>query len=294
MQNTEQESQSWLKLVIILLFIAVLGFLTVIGEGGDMDVNLENPRTILLLKLLQGISSILIFVIPSLLFAAFWTNAKIPYLGIVRKPPISILFIASTGMLMALPLINLLAEINEKMKLPLALSNIEQWMQESEAKAEVLTKAFTAGSTIDVLILNLIVIALLAAISEELFFRGILQKVLAECFKNKHVAVWITAFIFSAFHMQFYGFLPRMLMGAYLGYLFLWSGSLWVSITAHFINNGMAVFLIWLSNRGVIRADLDKMGANQSEWISVVISLLMVVFSLLLIYRKGNKNIVVE
>ena len=132
------------------------------------------------------------------------------------------------------------------------LNGIEIWMKNSEEKAKVLTDAFTEGDSLGVLFLNLIVIALLAALSEELFFRGVLQKVLIECTRNKHLGVWIGAIIFSAFHMQFYGFLPRMLMGAFLGYLFLWSGSLWLGIFAHFINNGMAVLIIWLINKNVI------------------------------------------
>jgi len=291
MQNSVQERQSWLKLISILSFIFSLGVLTVLGERGDIDMNMDDPKTILVLKLLQGVSSILIFIIPSILFAVFWTEAKISYLGIVKKPFFSTLFIASTGMLLGLPLINWLAQINEKMQLPLSLSNIERWMQNSEAKAEILTRAFTAGSEVDVLVVNLIVIALLAAISEEFFFRGILQKVLMECFKNKHLAVWSAATIFSAFHMQFYGFLPRMLMGAYLGYLFLWSGSLWVSITAHFANNGMAVFLIWLSNRGMVKADVDTIGTGgEMEWIPVLVSCVMIVASLLLIYKTESTH----
>lgn len=279
-----------MKLTSILLFIFSLGFLTVLGEEGGMDMNIDDPKTILVLKLLQGISSILVFILPSVLFALFWTKAKISYLGIMNRPSSTTLFIAATGMLMGLPLINWLAQINENMQLPLSLSNIERWMQNSEAKAELLTKAFTAGSSADVLVLNLIIIALLAAVSEEFFFRGILQKVLVECFKNKHLAVWTTAILFSAFHMQFYGFLPRMLMGAYLGYLFLWSGSLWVSIAAHFANNGMAVFLIWLSNRGAVKADVDTIGTGgEMEWIPVLISCVMIIASLLLIYKKESK-----
>jgi len=112
-----------------------------------------------------------------------------------------------------------------------------------------------------------------------------------ECFKNKHLGVWSAAIVFSAFHMQFYGFLPRMLMGAYLGYLFLWSGSLWVSIAAHFANNGMAVFLIWLSNRGVVKADVDTIGTGgEMEWIPVIVSCIMIVASLLLIHKTESKH----
>ncbi len=130
----------------------------------------------------------------------------------------------------------------------------------------------------------------MAALSEELFFRGLIQRSMQNVCKNVHVAVWVTAILFSAFHMQFYGFLPRMLMGAYLGYLFLWSGSLWVSIMAHFVNNGMAVLLIWLANRGKISVDADKVGIQDNEWIVVLTSILMVAASLLLIYRTEVKR----
>jgi membrane protease YdiL (CAAX protease family) len=131
----------------------------------------------------------------------------------------------------------------------------------------------------------------MAAFSEELFFRGILQKVLNECVSNKHIGVWIGAALFSAFHMQFYGFLPRMLMGAYLGYLFLWSGSLWPGILAHFINNGMAVLLMWMSNRGDIKVDADKVGIQENEWVFVLISFVMVSLSLYLVYNNEKKKI---
>jgi membrane protease YdiL (CAAX protease family) len=290
MQNNEEESQSGLKLIVILLFIFALGFLTFMDDKSDIGMNLDNPKTIVILKFLQAIGVLIIFILPSFLFAIFWTKPKIHYLSITTKPALSTLLIAGTGMLMALPMINWLAEINQRMQFPKAFNGIEVWMKHSEEKATLLTDALTKGDTIDVLILNLIVIALMAAFSEELFFRGILQKVLNENTRNKHIGVWVGAILFSAFHMQFYGFLPRMLMGAYLGYLFLWSGSLWPGIFAHFINNGMAVILIWFSNRGDINVDADKVGIQENEWIYVVISFVMVAMSLLFIYRKEKKE----
>jgi membrane protease YdiL (CAAX protease family) len=179
------------------------------------------------------------------------------------------------------------------MHLPSAFSAMETWMKNSEAKAAEMTDVFTKGTTVGVLLLNLFVVAFMAAFSEELFFRGMLQKVLIECFKNKHIGIWIGAIFFSAFHMQFYGFLPRMLMGAYLGYLFVWSGSIWPGMIAHFINNGAAVFLVWLYNRGSISADADKIGAEGSQMIYVVSSIVMVTISMILVYRteKNRKSI---
>lgn len=289
MQNNEEEKQSGLKLSVILSIIILLFVLNYFGGKSDVEMNPDNPKTIAILKIIQGGVVLIGFALPAILFAVYWTNAKINYLGLHNRPTFSTLLIAGTGMMMALPLINWLADINQGMQLPEALSGIESWMKQSEEKVKILTEALLKGDTLDVLILNLIVIALIAALSEELLFRGVIQKVLIEFTRNKHLGVWLGAILFSAIHMQFYGFLPRMLMGAYLGYLFLWSGSLWPGVFAHFINNGMAVLLIWLSNKGAIHVDADKVGVQENEWMFVVISFVMVTMSLILIYRKGKQ-----
>lgn len=290
MQNIEPERQLWLKLSFLLVYIFALGLLTVLGGDDDIVMNLDNPNTIATLKIIQGLSVLVVFVFPAILFAVFWTKPRIHYLGVTTKPAITTLMIAGIGMLLAMPMINWLSDANQHLKLPEALSGIETWMQQSEEKAKILTEAFTKGTSVGVLILNLIVIALMAALSEELFFRGVLQKVLIDCTRNKHVGVWIGAILFSAFHMQFFGFLPRMLMGAYLGYLFLWSGSLWPSIVAHFINNGMAVVLIWLVNRGAIPDNADKVGIEEGEWLYVATSVATVIITLFLVYRIEKKR----
>jgi membrane protease YdiL (CAAX protease family) len=239
---------------------------------------------------------IILFILPAILFSVFWTQSKIHYTGITTKPVLNTLLIAGVGMIFAMPAINWLSELNQQMQLPQSFSGIETWMKNSEAKAAVMTEIFTKGTSIGKLILNLFVVAFMAALSEEIFFRGILQKVLIECTRNKHIGVWIGAIIFSAFHMQFYGFFPRMLMGGYLGYMFLWTGSLWPGIVAHFLNNGMAVFLVWLSNRGVISADADKIGAEGNQWIYALVSMIMVALSLALVYmlEKKRKSIIAD
>jgi membrane protease YdiL (CAAX protease family) len=289
MQNTEKEQYSWIKLILLLSYIGLLGVVSILG-GDDSALNYDNPNTVMLMKVLQGVSVIMVFVLPALAFAFFWTKKRISYLGVSEKPSFLVLLVTGIGMFLAIPLNNWLEVVNQQMKLPAFLSGIETWMKNSEEKAAVLTDAFTAGTTVDVLVLNLVVIAFLAAVTEELFFRGVLQKVMQECVHNKHVAVWITAILFSAFHMQFYGFLPRMFMGAFLGYLFVWSGSLWPSILAHFVNNGMAVLTFWLVNNGYVSEDIDKVGVNPDEWIYAVVSFIAVAGSLLLIYVISNKR----
>lgn len=289
-ENLQPERHSWLKLSILLAFISGYGVLSVVGGGGDTELNLDDPNMVNLMKILQAVGVIILFICPAILFSLFWTNQKMRYLGLHTRPKLSTLLLSGLGMLLAIPLINWLGELNKGMELPEAFAGIEAWMKNSEAKAEQLTEALTKGTSIGVLLANLFVVAFMAALSEEIFFRGILQKVAVECFRNKHVAVWFGAIIFSAFHMQFYGFLPRMLMGAFLGYLFLWSGSLWPSILAHFLNNGMAVYLVWLVNRGSISDSTDDIGIKEGEMLYVGISAVLVVLCLWLVHRKERKR----
>jgi membrane protease YdiL (CAAX protease family) len=290
MEHTGQERHSWLKLTSLLIFMLAYGMLNVIGGDSDLNLNFDDGNVMIFLKIAQAVSVVVIFILPAVLIAVFWTQPKIHYLGLTKKPAFSTLLIAGVGILLAMPVINWLAEMNQHMELPQAFAGMEEWMRSSEEKAAQLTEGFTKGTSVGILILNLFVIAFMAALSEEIFFRGIFQKVSIECFKNKHAGVWFGAIIFSAFHMQFFGFVPRMLMGAYLGYLFLWSGSLWPGIVAHFINNGAAVFMVWLSNRGVISVDADKIGIEQSELIYVAISGVAVITSLVLVHRIESKR----
>ena len=119
-------------------------------------------------------------------------------------------------------------------------------MRQWEELAEQLTQTLLSSDRIDILLANLFVVAILAALTEECFFRGTLQRILSRFHAKPHVVIWTAAILFSAFHLQFYGFFPRMLLGAYFGYLLLWSRSIWLPIFAHFINNAIAV--ITLSN----------------------------------------------
>lgn len=289
MQNIEKERYSWLKLAGILSLILVLVLPNAFADTGTL--NLDNKEMIQLLKAGQVLSVVLLFIVPSLLFARYLTKSRIHYLGITTPPALNTSLIAGIGMIMALPLINALAQLNEQIHLPAALHGLEQWMKDSEEKNKLLTEAFMQGTDGSTLLVNLFVIAFMAGLSEELFFRGMLQKVLIECFKNKHVGVWVGAIIFSAFHLQFYGFIPRVLMGAYLGYLFVWSGSLWPGIIAHTMNNGLAVFASWLVNKGTIQEDIETVGTNNvQELIYVFISTGMVVFSLILVYRIEKRK----
>ena len=127
--------------------------------------------------------------------------------------------------------------------------------------------------------------ALLPALGEEFIFRGILQRLLKDWLKNIHVAIFITGFLFGAMHMQFYGLLPRMILGVIFGYLFYWSGSIWVPVFAHFINNSGAIVVSWLSNIGLISQKYQDFGST-GNMVFIILSFLMTVSCLFMVYRR--------
>ena len=100
----------------------------------------------------------------------------------------------------------------------------------------------------------------------------------------------MAAFLFSAMHMQFYGFVPRLLLGAMLGYLFVWSGSLWLSVLAHFVNNASAIIFTYLYQQQMSTIDVDAVGTREGEVMSVLISTLLTAALLFLIYRTETKK----
>ena len=164
------------------------------------------------------------------------------------------------------------------MTLPAFLESLEQWMKTSEESAKVLTEQFMHATTFGGLIINLLLMAVLPALGEELTFRGVLQQLFRgsnvselQGSRVPHLAIWCSAILFSAIHLQFYGFVPRMLMGALFGYALVWTGSLWVPILMHFTNNAAAVILYFISLRmGLDIEKVDAIGTGDTLWLGVV------------------------
>lgn len=194
-----------------------------------------------LMRIVQLISAICTFLLPSI--ATAWTCGDDPgdYLSVYKVPDGRIWVLTLVCMLLLSPAINLLGLLNKQMVLPAFMAPIEEWMRTQEELAEQLTTLLLSGDSAWTLLANLIVIAVMAGITEEFLFRGALQRVIGRWTSNPHVIIWIAAILFSAFHLQFYGFLPRMILGAYFGYLLYWSKSIWIPVFAHFVNNASAV-----------------------------------------------------
>jgi membrane protease YdiL (CAAX protease family) len=151
-----------------------------------------------------------------------------------------------------------LIDFNSHLVLPESLSELEAWMKESETQMMELTKFLTDFENIQELLAGILVIGVLAGIGEEVFFRGLIQPKIRLYTGSIHWGIWLTAIIFSAIHMQFYGFLPRMFLGAIFGYLYVYSGSLVYPILAHIFNNSITVLLIYLSKQGKIDFDIES------------------------------------
>jgi len=237
--------------------------------------NLENVKTINYLKLQQVFQSIGMFIFPPIMAHYIFRKNKENYLKLIKPKTYQLLLLSGVLMLVAIPFINFLAQINQAMILPESLSSFAEWMKQKEADATKLTEVFLKANHIYTLLINIFVVGLLPAVGEEMLFRGVLQKTFTQMTKNVHWAIWITGFIFAAVHMQFYTFLPRFMMGVLFGYLFVWSGSLWVTITAHFINNSTAVIIHYLAQKNVINSDLDSVGGADSNYLLLFFSLLL-------------------
>jgi hypothetical protein len=285
-----------LIVVATLLFTLLFGMLLayvifgpdVLAQMMDMtgDAILEN---VALQKYVQIISQFGTFIFPVLIFAFLAGRNIAAYLKLGIPPRSTTLILAFAAFVALLPFINWLMLVNEQVHLPGFLSGLEEWMRASEEQAQRIMDAFLGDSSFKGLLINIFMIGVLAAVGEELVFRGVGIRLLDEWMHNKHLAIWISAIAFSTLHLQFYGFLPRMVLGVVLGYLFVWTGSLWVPIITHFLNNGLAVVLIYLYNRGYIASDPEEFGST-GEWALILLSVVLFTGLMGVIYWQENKK----
>ncbi len=178
-------------------------------------------------------------------------------------------------------------EWNASLTMPDFLKGFESWAREKEDMATALTSYLTTFNSFGQFALAFFVIAVLPGIGEELVFRGMLQPELHRATGNVHVAIWISAIMFSAIHLQFFGFVPRVLLGVLFGYLYYWSGNIAVPMVAHFINNGFSVVMIYLFQKGVIDINLES---GEAAPPLMVILFTIVTFALLLYLKKIHRE----
>lgn len=298
------QSPGWKKLLLLLwlvclsfVFIYAISIVSAYIIWGprvfDTAFLTDNTNTdaVAVMKFMQAFNSLGMFLFPAFILAYFTKRdgtSAVPQkrkYGILRYLLVVILALAM------LPISNMLAELNSMVTFPGFMSDFETFLRASEKETAQITHSFIYAPDVPVLVINLFIIAVIPAIAEEFFFRGALQGILSQWFRNYHVAIIITAFIFSLIHFQFFTFLPRFFLGMVFGYLMYFSGNIWIPILAHFINNAAAVIVYYFITSGSLPPESENVGGSDSIiWFAS--GLAISVFAFLAVCRKtpAQKN----
>ena len=289
-----QDKSSSYKLFIFICIVFLSSFLGVLLSSiiSPPESEMYKPSNVFTLKMMQLIVSVFIFIIPPLFFSYLSRVNTINIFGFKNKFKRQNLLLVFLIMIFIQPFVVYCMQINTKLLylvsdyIPLIIQNLENM----EQRALELTTLFLTMNSASDLFFNLFLIALIPAIGEELFFRGVVQQYLQKIFKNPHLGVCLTACVFSAIHMQFFGFLPRFLLGLILGYLFFYSGNLWMSVLGHFINNALGVLLAYSAFANKLTPDItniENTGINLSQaFFSFAVVLLF-----FYLYKQINNNV---
>jgi membrane protease YdiL (CAAX protease family) len=289
----------WLKALTIIV-VALFGFMfigPVIGtflalplyDGSVLTFmdDLTNPfgkeNMKLIHYIVQGSATFIgLAVVPAL----YWRKSSgQPLAKLLAGPRVTVV---DAGIVMGIVVFfmgfnSIVIEWNANIDLPDFLGSFESFARQTEDTATALTKYLTEFSTVGQFVVGFVVIAVLAGIGEELVFRGMLQPTLQKATGNIHAAIWISAILFSCLHLQFYGFVPRVFLGALFGYLYFWSGNLLVPMFAHFVNNGFSVIMIYMNKTELAGVDLENPEA--APW-PVATGFTLVTIALLWYFKK--------
>lgn len=242
------------------------------------------------MKYLQSVFAIGIFVVPPFIISWLITRSSTKYLFWKKIDNWNLLLLGCIMIITALPIINFLGELNSAIQFPAFLESFEAKIKEAEESAQRITQAFLNVNSLGGLLINLLIMAVIPAIGEELLFRGVLQRIFVEWTKNVHWGIIITAILFSAFHFQFYGFLPRMLLGILLGYLMVYGKSIWFPIFAHFANNAFAVVMSFIFMRSNNIDEVENFGSYQGTYVFTILGLGLFILMLIYFIRNSDKN----
>jgi len=263
-----------------------LGVSSLLYDGNLMEELLKSPpdpSIFLPLMVTQGVTSLIGLIIIPILYLKFSEHKSIvPFFQRERDITKVFVIIPLLGVSFLIA-ISPITEWNMTFQFPEVLREFGSWARTQEDKMMEMTQLLTHFDSTVEFILGLVVIAVLPGIGEELVFRGLIQNELWRGSKNIHVAIWLSAFLFSAIHLQFFGFLPRLFLGALFGYLYYWSGNLLIPMAAHFFHNGFTLSMIYLYNQGAIGVNIDS---EESAPLFLVAVCGVVTFALLYFFRK--------
>jgi uncharacterized protein len=225
--------------IVGYVIMGIVAFSLGLQDAASMGkLDWSKPEVLRGMKIIQALSSVLIFFLPAFVFALIVYRGKATsFLGLKPAPLKPMYILAIVLIIVAFPFVFWLGEVNQLIPLP-------KWMGDLEHEATKQMQQFLKADNIGTVILNVLIIALLPAICEEVCFRGALQRIMIHITRNVWIGIIVTSILFSALHLQFQGFLPRMFLGIILGAIYWYSGSLWPSILAHFVNNAIQVIVV--------------------------------------------------
>jgi membrane protease YdiL (CAAX protease family) len=275
----------------LLIFVAMLGTflatkITGLGLFEVSDIanwNTADPRYALFLRVMLVVQFIGLFLAPVLVFAYLSDPYPGRYLG-MRRTTLPFVIAGILVLVVALPLVEYLGALNQKIRFPAA---VEGWMKASEKEAQQQIGLLLHQRSVSNLVLNIVMIAGFAGIGEELFFRGVLQRLFIWGFKNVWVGILLAAFLFSALHLQFYGFFPRFLLGILLGVIYWYSGSIWPAIAAHFFYDALLIVLAYF-NPQMITEEQSSLIAPASQGVLALLSAVFI--AALVFYMRKNSR----
>lgn len=244
-----------------------------ITEAFDLN-NMTSPDQLAALKYIQILGALGTFIISSLLLSRFYTNSFLGYFSVGSRVDGRSLIFAAVVMLLSLPFVNWLTEINLSVEIP--FENLERQLRSVHDRTEELMMTLVSADNFMALLVNLFMIAVIPAVGEELLFRGLIQQHFQAWFKNGHVAVIATAVVFSLAHFQVYSFLPRFFLGLLLGYMFFYGKSLWYPILGHFVNNGLGVIFYYFQAKNDSVSGLDEIGTEGSMPATAILSAVLI------------------
>jgi membrane protease YdiL (CAAX protease family) len=287
------------QLLISILTIAAIGFVLFVilfiagtlifgvelsSLSEDLLTNAGNAD-IVFFRYLMITEQICFFVIPGIYLLRQYKSTEGNFNSFFSKPLAREAWLVILLALCLVPVTGFTGELNSEMHFPEWLAGIEKWMIDRENEADGLFELISTADTFRVMLLNLFIISVLPALGEEMIFRGIFQRIFQKLFRNDHVGIWVIAFIFSAIHLQFFGFVPRFILGLVFGYLYYWSGTLWLPVLAHFVNNAVPTISVYLEGWEKANALPDT-----SLWIQLLIlPAPLVIITMIMLYFRNKK-----
>ncbi|MCM1349464.1 MAG: CPBP family intramembrane metalloprotease [Firmicutes bacterium] len=271
-----------LLLLLVLLGYVVASVLSALVLGREVTAARVSIVTV--------VQDIFVFIVPALVAALLSTRRPAELLGIDVRPGAAAVIVALLCLLCSIPAMNMVVDWNANVELPRGLGEMANWMRAMEESANNTLKVLFGNGSVMNLIMALLVVGVFAGFSEELLFRGAIQRMMITANVNAHVAIWVTAFIFSAVHLQFFGFVPRLLLGAMFGYMAWWSGSVWLSVAAHVTNNALAATSMWLTARGATDGMLELNKCGTESPLLVVTSVIVTATMLAILYKITRRK----